>query len=735
MAKKNGFALGRLFQNTINYFSKFSNNASIVSRAKQYSGEWSKELPYSRYYEYYHQTPSVKRNINSIHKRWMGSLIEVTSQNPQFDFLFERWNAVTNFIPKLKVFALDTLITGTGVMEKQYMGSTFANIEHIPTKTIWKIYRDEFAEKLSIWQMIDGDIKELSPDNMAVFTINNPENDAVGKSALYALAVPQRVAGKLDELGNPINPERYLPSILDTKMRLNYAHMEIAEKQAKSRFFVSIEGMKDKDRQQQIEKDLENEASSKYITVTDGKVTAVPIQFSKDVANERYLEDIDKQINQGSGFPGDVIDKGGEMGFASAQVPIQDLSMNIEDMQNDLSAFVQNEIFTILCDQWNMDYNTVQPKLIFNTFVEKVTFEQTLDLMKIPNVKLTDTEQRNLMRQFLPGMEDDKSWEEFKQETEQKQLEQVQAGKPENQNPRPDIEKERPKPDKTIENHPLFKNPKAFEEYIHSSVKRAIEVSMPHTFIPKGRTYPEDCQCIYCGLAKGDIVHNITGQSTESQGYSAMPPVNGEKFEAPYPEITNPETIIRVKQMLEDVKSGKLKAEDVKDEVDRISKEADNISYWIKELTEKHKDWKHDQVVAVAIQKSKESYPEKKAEENHVKKEDLIELKEAVSNLTTIAKEAINEGTISNIKLEKQFEKFKKDVEATNSRIQDVVNKKSIESQLSISDKKKLSEFQGLINDLKDTVNTKSIEADLLLDKRNILKSLKRKLDNLDTDK
>jgi hypothetical protein len=720
---KNSVSIGTLFQNTINFFSRKPNNAIRVSRAKQYSGEWSKELPYTRYYEHYHGVPSVKRNINSIHKRWMGSMIEVTSDNPTFDFLWKSWSSVTHFIPKLKVFALDTLITGVGLFEKQFWGSTFANIEHIPTKTLWKMYRDEFAEKLSIWQMIDGDIKELAPDNIAVFTINNPENDAVGKSAMYALAVPQKVSGKLDELGIPINADRYLPSILDTKMRLNYAHMEEAEKKAKQRFFVSIKGMKDKVRQEEIENDLENESSSTFVTVTDGDVTVSPMQFNKDVANERYLDDIDKQINQGSGFPGDVIDKGGEMGYASSQTPVQDLSMSIEDMQNDLSSFIEDQIFAPLCEQWGLDFNTVQPKLIFNTFVEKITFEQ---LIKIPvTAPLAETELRSAYKEFMPGM-NDQEWESFKEEKKQNEEDQMKmkaSTKAESMNPRPEIEKERPKPESTAENHPMLRNPKLLDDFIKASTKKAVELSMPHMFAPKGRTYPENCQCIYCGLEKLDMVHNVTGQSTEALSYIAMPPIDGKPYESPYPEITNTETLIRIKQMLEDVKSGKLKEEDLTEEIDRISKEADSISYWIKELTDKHKDWHHDQVVAVAIKKSKE-----------------------VSNQTSKIEKTIEQFNKNTGGMEKMFDslnekatkQYKIALETMRSELETIkVNfdsKLAKEIESNSTDKKKIKSLETKLSSIVDSLDTKSVELDPLQKKKDTIIKIRKKLEKMDEE-
>lgn len=559
----------QIFANTLNYFSKKPQNAELVSRAKQYSGEYTRELPFASYYIYYHQSPPTQRNLNSIHKRWMGSSIEVRSKDPAFDSMWSVWSKSANFIPKMKEMALDALITGTGMLERQYFRNMFSNIEHIPTKTLWRIYRDEFGRILSIWQLNDGDTKELAPANMIIFTINNPERDAIGKSEMYAVATPQLVAGKLDKLGNVISPDTYLPSILDVKTRLNYYHMRTAEKTSKQQFFVSIKGIKDKDRQKEIENKLENEADNSFITVVSEDVDVKGTNYSPQVANLKYLEDLDRQIDQGTGgFPGEVMDKGGSMGYASSQTPVQDLSMRIEDMQNDLSMVIENEVLRPLCEQWGFDYIKTEPELVFNTFVEKITFEQAVKLLSVNGLKLTDIEQRNMLREFLPGMEDDKTWEEFKKtmQQEQQKMQQSQGAKTSG-DARPDIEKGAPKPEKTSEND-IFKNPGELEKFIERIAER------------KAKEY--------------------------GGTYFAMPPIDGKPYEAQYPEITNPETLERVKQMLADVKSGKMTKDDAMTAVQKISEEADAVGNWIKELTDKHPDWKRDQIIAVAIKKSKE---------------------------------------------------------------------------------------------------------------------------------
>lgn len=677
------------------YFSKKPNQSLIVSRSRQYAGEYPRDLPYARFYEYYHQTPSAKRNINSIHRRWMGSNMTVSSQDRVFDTLWSTWNETVNFIPKLKEAALDALITGTGMLERQYYETMFANIEHIPTKTLWRIYRDEFANILSIWQLLDGDSKELAPKHMIIITINNPERDAVGKSAMYAVAVPQKISGKVDSLGNPINPDRYLPSILDVKTRLNYAHMEIAEKHAKTRSFVSLKGVKDAERQRTIEKDLEDEGSSKYITVTDGDVDIKNIEFKSSVADERYQDDINDQINQATGFPGTVIDKGGEMGYASSQTPMQDLSQSIEDMQNDLSYVVQDEIFKPLCDQWGLDYEIVQPKLVFNTFVEKVTFDQLISIP--PTAPISPNELRESYKQFLADM-DDTEWEKYQKQQQAMAQQDLDAKTAKAEGDRPDVEKEAPKPEKTTELD-LLKTPGELEKYIEGLVAR------------------------------------------KSKEYFAVPPTDGKPFTSPEPEITNPETLIRIKQLVQNVKEGKMKPGDALVEVDKISKEAESVAYWIKELKANHPTWKHDQVVAVAISKSKEmgtnevlKHIESKItdiKDNSVSQESFAK---AVIQTKDDAKKMIKQHTrwVATATV-KSFESLKKDIVGVQAKLDQMkLTEKAKEAETATGEKRKIRSMENTLADLHKILDLKSIEAATLAEKRKLIGMVKKKLESLD---
>ena len=52
-------------------------------------------------------------------------------------------------------------------------------------------------------------------------------------SEFYSIATPRRISGKTDEGGITINPDRYIPSLLDSEAELMAAHVESAKKHAK----------------------------------------------------------------------------------------------------------------------------------------------------------------------------------------------------------------------------------------------------------------------------------------------------------------------------------------------------------------------------------------------------------------------------------------------------------------------------------------------------------------------
>ena len=462
------------------FLNRFSTNAQRTKFSSRYAGEIPRDLEFTRFYEYYQGWPEIKLSINSTHRKLMGAKIEITSENEKLTERLERWCEIVNFKKKLRTMSLDMLITGTGFFEKQYVdehGRILGNIEHIPTWTFRRVFRDDFSNVLYYEQLVEGNLTNLKPENLVSFLINNPENDGFGKSEFYSLAVPQKVAGKVDSEGVAINPDRYTSSILDRKARINHARMEIVEKQSKPQAFISIEGENDRERQKEIEDDISNEASSKWVHITNRPVTAVAAEISS--AQSKFLPDLDEirdQISMGGGYPLDTAIKGGDMGFASSETTMQDVSHRIADMQTELSENIQDDIFQQLCEQWGFDYEIDKPRLSIQPYIEKINYEQLINLY---GKDIAPKEWRNMIREFVPGLDDE---EYDKWVKEKKELEQIAtsdgvedtANTETPKNPRPEIEKDRP----VSSNESLstiLQNPKLFETFLRDIVKSEIQ--------------------------------------------------------------------------------------------------------------------------------------------------------------------------------------------------------------------------------------------------------------------
>lgn len=422
--------------------SKRPNNAVIVPPSKQWAGDFAQDLPLNRFYDYYHGWANVKGSLNSIHRRFMGTGIEIQSEDTALTKLLEIWCEVVNFKQKLKDFTLDALITGNGFFELQFDDEgKLANIEHIPSYTMWRIFRNEFGHVLEYAQLVEGRKHSLAPKYILHFAINNPERDGFGKSEIYSIAVPQKVSGKVDENGNTINPDRYIRSILDSDALLRFAHIETLVKHAKSQVFVTVTE-KDRERQKEIEKDINNSWSDKWIHVTNSEVKAAEASISPNAKFKEYGEDIKTQIDLASGFPSQVVSNAGSMGFASSQTPVNEMMHRISDMRDEAIEKIRDGIFKILAEQWGFDFTETKPTLVFKEFIEKITFEQ---FTKAPLEKMADTEIRNNLKKFGFDL-DDAEWEKFQKEQEQKEIELQKQGISLDDK-RPDIEKDSPKPD------------------------------------------------------------------------------------------------------------------------------------------------------------------------------------------------------------------------------------------------------------------------------------------------
>ena len=479
---------------------RFAPNPIIVSRAKQFSGETAFELPFSRFYEYYHGWPEVKRGLNGIHRRIIGTDITYESDEKVFTDLFIKWAKVVGLRSKFEETVKDMLITGTFNMAMEFTeDKKLGNVKHVPMLTMWKAFRDDFGNVLEIVQMIDGQMHRLDPDYMIKYAINNPEEEYFGKSEIFSIAIPQKVTGEIDENGNLLEPDKYLVSILDRDARIRFSQLATAEKHAKSMMFVQIKGETNRDRIKEIEDNINSSDTRKFMTISDKEFVVQKAQPDISSVMKDYTDDMKVQIAQATNFPSEAIDNPGSSGFAASQTPIQEMMSQVASIQKDLEALMVNTIMKRKAEDWGFDFYAINPRWTFSAFVEKIVFEQYIKLET--SKRISDMEFRAGLKAFVPDLNDDEflEWQEENKKEAMKlqEPEQPTGNTPENE--RPDIEKEAPKPDTTsaesLTSHPLT-NPKAMESYVKSIIQKdkALEnfaqVLFKSTFGTKYKTNP-----------------------------------------------------------------------------------------------------------------------------------------------------------------------------------------------------------------------------------------------------
>ena len=479
---------------------KFASNPIIVSRAKQFSGETAFELPFSRFYDYYHGWPEVKRGLNGIHRRLMGTDITYESDNEAFTKLFIKWAKVVGLRSKFAETVRDMLIAGTFNMAEEFTpDGKLGNVKHIPMDTMWKAFRDDFGNVLEVIQMIDGQLHRLSPDYMIHYAINNPEENYFGKSEIFSIAVPQKVTGDFDEDGNLIEADKYLVSVLDRDARIRFSQLATAEKHAKTMMFVTVKGETDKKRIKEIEDNLNSTDTRKWITMSNNDFHVEKAQADISSVMKDYTDDMKSQIAKATNFPSEAIDNPGSSGFAASQTPIQEMMAQVAGIQKDLEDLMVNTIMKRKCEDWGFDFYETNPRWTFSAFVEKIVFEQFIKLE--PSKRISDMEFRAGLKQFIPDLNDDE-FEKWKKQNKEDMMEletEVAPGKSKDPDApeRPDIEKEAPKPDTTsAESINPLSNPKAMEAYVKSIVQKdkALEnfaqVLFKSTFGTKFETMP-----------------------------------------------------------------------------------------------------------------------------------------------------------------------------------------------------------------------------------------------------
>lgn len=401
------------YQTFNNYLSNITRkgNASVVGPSLQITGEYPEEVSFRRLYDFYHGWDQVKRSIDTMHQKFMGAGLRITSNSDEFDYFLKKWMETTNFQQKLSEYFLSVFITGNGVMELQYFpDGRIGNIEHIPMWTIYRVFRDEFARDIKIVQDIDGIFKELDPKYYVRWWINNPDRRAFGKSEFFSLAAPRKVTGTVDpETNEPINPERTTVSLLDAQAELQNAEVEIKKLMAKPRIFASFPGMPQA-QLEKIEKELQNPNTSKTIWAFDREAKMAEAQMSNMGKFTEYGANVDNHIDIAFGFASKIISNPGAFSYSSSQTPLDVLDQRMNDLQNEAKEMIRDKFLRPLSESWNIEnYDDLEVEVAFMPSVRRFTME---DIQKLPIDSVSPAEKRSIMKDLNVPL-DDTLYKEF----------------------------------------------------------------------------------------------------------------------------------------------------------------------------------------------------------------------------------------------------------------------------------------------------------------------------------
>jgi len=550
-------AKSKMFASFNNIFSNLlrKENAVIVGPSKQLTGEFP-EITKERLYEFYNGWPQIKRSIDTDHQKFIGAGIDVTTDNESFNLFWEKWSSIVNFQRKMSQFFLATFVTGDGLLELQWTpDGKLGNIADIPITTIFRIFRDSFANEEKIVQVVDGVFKEINPDFYVHFMINNSDKQAFGRSEFHTLATPRKVRGKVDPLsGESINPDRSLVSLLEAQAELQNAEVEIKKKLAKPRIFASFPNMP-KDQLDALQKDLEDESSDKYIYAFNREAKMEEASISTTGKFDEYGKNIDSMISLGTGFAAEVVTNAGSFSYASSQTPFDILDQRMIQIQSDASELIIDEILRPLALSWGFeDFDEWEKTITFLPTVKRLALE---DILRLPSTAVGFLELRKILKDTNVPLDDDlfKESRELEKQMQPMEngampfeqdnpdfMEDIKKAKPETEPQSDPIKRGRPEPPRTDSREikefivSMLRNPKLFENYISTLVRKQTE----HLLLPKSLAHPPEQQEpheLNDGSQQNSIVN---GQPIGALNFSGGSATDFQSQEKP-PIITDPE--------------------------------------------------------------------------------------------------------------------------------------------------------------------------------------------------
>jgi hypothetical protein len=428
-----------------------SANASVVSPQRQLTGEFPKLSPI-RAFEYYNSWDQIKTSTDVKHQKLWGRGIEVTSKNAAFNKLVKNWIDVTKASKKISEALYSLLITGNFFIEKQFTpDGRLGNIEHIPMTTIYRMFRDQYANELKIVQLVDGIYKELEPKYYIHGMINNPMRDAFGYSDFHTLASPRPITSAVDPItGEPINPTRNARSLLDAQAILQNAEIEIKEKMAKPRIIASVPGMP-RQQMEEIKKEMADPNNDQWIWLVDRQVETKELVVNGQTKFDAFGDNVDAHIDIGTVFSSNVIKNPSAFSYAGSQTPLDVVDQRMMDIAGDICALLRDELFQPLAESWGFkDIEKMEIKVIFLPIIKKLVFD---DINKLDKNAVSPKEIRKLYKDHNISL-DDRLYEEWEEKQKEETQEKPQVRVPKNPDSpltkdKPLFQSEAPKPTRT----------------------------------------------------------------------------------------------------------------------------------------------------------------------------------------------------------------------------------------------------------------------------------------------
>jgi len=400
-------------------------NATIVGPSKQLVGEFP-QVTFERLFEFYQHWDQIKRSVDTSHQKLVGAGIEIKSNNEYFNVFIEKWWNEVNAGKKFSEFFLSGLITGNAIMEIQYTSDgRVGNIEHIPMQTIFRIFRDQFANELKLVQIVDGVFKELDPEFFMHWIINNPDRQAFGKSEFFSVASPRPVASKVDRFtGQPVNPDRNLRSLLDAQAILQNAEVEIKEKMGKPRLLVSAPGMP-RDQMDQVQAEMADPLTEQYIWIFDKPIDSKELQIQAQSRFDDYGDNVDAHIDIATGFASKVISNPSGFSYSGSQTPLDVLDQRMIDMQKDASELLIDGVLKPLAESWGFtEFEEMEVELTFTPNVKRLTME---DVRGLDPESVAPKEKREMYKKLNIPL-DDQLYDEYQNEIKQDKTDQKDIG-------------------------------------------------------------------------------------------------------------------------------------------------------------------------------------------------------------------------------------------------------------------------------------------------------------------